>query len=483
MPRLQQPRLQQPSTAFLSTLLKSSVAVIPRSRRRRGICFSLRRSATSTPLALLLALATSALFPAHAQETKKTPPERPEKSDKSSKSKPPAATPHSPEEDLQQAIDSSANDSAALVRNLEAFLQQYPESPRRPQIYRALVEAELQLRDNPAAANYAERILSLSPDDMSMTLLAIQLIERGGDPAALQRATSYATRLLDQTARDDIAEKSPRVSPREWEEEHRRLRMTLLFLRGRLNFRLNDRPAARADLQASYLAEPNRGAAEKLGELAELDKNLPAAIENYSRAFFLAAEDDDSTSRLAIRRKLGNAWKQAHGNEDGLGAFLLQTYDSISAANRPAPEKRNPTAHDPYDFKLRRVTEASALDLSSARGKILVMDFWATWCGPCRELAPQYERVAAQFLNNPNVLFLTVNADEDETLAAPYLAQEKSRLPAVFSDGLETLLAVNSFPTVIVLDPQGKISFRTEGIGPDDFESSLSSAIQSALAH
>jgi thiol-disulfide isomerase/thioredoxin len=475
---------RQPLAAFLSTLLKSSVAVIPRSRRRRGICFSLRRSATSTPLALLLALATSALLPAHAQETKKTPPERSEKSDKSekpTKSKP--TTPNSPEEDLQRAIESAANDSAALVRNLENYLQQYPESPRRPQIYRALVEAELQLRDNSAAAGYAERILSLSPDDMSMTLLAIQLVERGGDPAALKRATSYATRLLDRTARDDIADKSPRVSPREWEEEHRRLRMTLLFLRGRLHFRLNDRPAARADFLSSYQAEPNRGAAEKLGELAELDKNLPAAIENYSRAFLLAAEEDDSTSRLAIRRKLGNAWKQAHGNEDGLGAFLLSTYDALIAAGRPAHEKRNPAARDPYDFKLRRVTEGPPLDLSSVRGKVIVMDFWATWCGPCRELDPHYARVAAQFLNNPNVLFLTVNADEDETLVAPYLAHEKSRLTAVFADGLETLLAVNSFPTVIVLNPQGKISFRTEGIGPDDFETSLSSAIQSALAH
>ncbi|MBZ5528354.1 MAG: TlpA family protein disulfide reductase [Acidobacteriia bacterium] len=480
MPNPQQLRPQQPRTAFFPIrLLKNPIAVIPRSRRRRGIRFFLGFSATNSPLALLLVLAASAYFPAHAQETKETLPERAEKPAKSKSS----ASPNSAEEDLQRAIQSAGNDSAALVRNLEAYLQQYPDSPRRPQIYRALVEAELQLRDNSAAAGYAERILALSPDDMSMTLLAIQLVERGGDLAALKRATSYATRLLDQTARDNIADKSPRVSPREWEEEHRRLRMTLLFLRGRLNFRLNDRPAARADFQSSYLAEPNRGAAEKLGELAELDKDLPAAIEHYARAFLLAAEEDDSADRLAIRRKLGNVWKQAHGSEDGLGAFLLNTYDALSAANRPAPEKRNPDAHDPYDFKLRRVAEGPPLDLSTTRGKVIVMNFWATWCGPCRELEPHYARVAAQFLSNANVLFLTVNADEDETLVAPYLDHEKSRLTAVFADGLDSLLAVNSFPTVIVLDRQGKISFRTEGEGNDDFETSLSAAVQSALAH
>src|SRR6266404_8495597 len=54
----------------------------------------------------------------------------------------------SPEELLQQAINNAGNDRAALVRNLEAFLKEFPDSRQRPQIYRALVEASLQLRDN-----------------------------------------------------------------------------------------------------------------------------------------------------------------------------------------------------------------------------------------------------------------------------------------------------------------------------------------------
>src|SRR6266851_10478482 len=75
-----------------------------------------------------------------------------------------------PEEQLQQAINNSGNDRAALVRNLETFLKENPDSRQRPQIYRALVEASLQLRDNARAAAYAERIVALSPDDISMTI-------------------------------------------------------------------------------------------------------------------------------------------------------------------------------------------------------------------------------------------------------------------------------------------------------------------------
>src|SRR5260370_32005954 len=58
----------------------------------------------------------------------------------------------SPEEQLQQAINNSGNDRAALVRNLEAFLKENPDSRQRPQVYRALVEASLQLLDNPRTA-------------------------------------------------------------------------------------------------------------------------------------------------------------------------------------------------------------------------------------------------------------------------------------------------------------------------------------------
>src|SRR6266446_2500636 len=117
----------------------------------------------------------------------------------------------SPEEQLQQAINNSGNDRVALVRNLETFLKENPDSRQRPQVYRALVEACLKLRDNARAAAYAERIVALSPDDISMTILTIQLLERSGDEAALRRATNYATRVLEFVERGSTGEKSPKI--------------------------------------------------------------------------------------------------------------------------------------------------------------------------------------------------------------------------------------------------------------------------------
>src|SRR6202166_866576 len=152
------------------------------------------------PAVVLVAIVVNLSNPAlvRAQNENKASPSAPTQEQKPvpEKNASPVKAPSAADE-LQQAIAGAGNDRAALVRNLEAYLVKYPDSPQRPQIYRALVEASLQLRDNARAAGYAERIVALSPDDISMTILTIQLLEQNGDEAALRRAANYATHVLE----------------------------------------------------------------------------------------------------------------------------------------------------------------------------------------------------------------------------------------------------------------------------------------------
>src|SRR5712671_3953716 len=342
----------------------------------------------------------------------------------------------SPAEELQQAISKAGNDRAALVRNLEAFLKEFPDSRQRPQIYRALVEASLQLRDNARASNYAERLVALSPDDISMTILTIQLLERDGDEAALRRATNYATRVLEFVERDSSREKSPKISLEDWAIEKKRDRMSVLTLRGRLELRLKDTVAAQKDFEASYAILPSSTAAEQLGEIAEMKKDSKGAIMQYARAFALADTTTGTSSRREIRQKLGNVWRLTHGSDAGLGEYLLLTFDEISQASLAAKPKKNAEAREPSDFMLRKAPEGTAFPLKDTKGKVLAINFWATWCGPCHALEPLFARVAADFQANPDVLFLAADCDEDESLVAGYLQEHKPRTPVVFADGL-----------------------------------------------
>jgi len=438
-------------------------------------------SACAISILFLCAAASSPCGQAPAQDEKSQNPLPPSSKVGASRQAGPARQP-SPEEQLQQAINNSGNDRAALVRNLEAFLKDNPDSRQRPQIYRTLVEASLQLQDNARAADYAERIVALSPDDISMTILTIQLLEQNGDEAALHRATNYATHVLEFVERSSSGEKSPRVSQEDWATEKKRDRMSVLTLRGRLELKLKDTVAAQKDLTASYAVLPSATAAEQLGEIAELKKDSNGAIQQYARAFALADATNGSAGRRAIRQKLGNVWRLAHGSDDGLGEYLLRIYDDVSQASIAARPKKNADAHEPADFTLRKAPQGTAFPLKDLRGKVLVVNFWATWCGPCHALEPLFARVAADFQPNPDVFFLAANCDEDESLVAPYLEAHKPRTPVVFADGLDRFFTVDSFPTVMVIDRAGRIAYRSNGFEPDTFEPHLEAAVRRALA-
>jgi hypothetical protein len=96
-------------------------------------------------------------------------------------------------------------------------------------------------------------------------------------------------------------------------------------------------------------------------------------------------------------------------------------------------------------------------------------------------MGPHFEHVAAEFQDARKVLFLAADCDEDESLVPPYLKDENPKTTVVYADGLDRLLAVRSFPTVIVLDREGKIAYRGEGFDPDSVEKDLREAIRRTL--
>lgn len=400
--------------------------------------------------------------------------------EKKSAQKQAAAKQLSPAEELQKAISEAGNDRATMVKNLQTFLEKYPDAPERPQIYRALVEACMQFHDDECATNYAERIVSLTPDDVSLTLLAIQLLERTGDAAGLRRAVTYATRVYEAVRSTPIAEKSPRVSMEEWEGQKKRDESAVLALRGKLEGRLQNTAAARKDYEESYALLPNSSAALRLGELDELAKNYNAAATEYARAFALSDTATKSGNRRETREKLGNAWRLAHGSDAGLGDFLLKMVDEVTAAAVAPRPRRNDSAKDAFAFVLRTVPEGTSYPVSAQRGKVLVINFWATWCGPCHALEPIYEKLAGRYVGNAGVVFLSANCDEDESLVGPYLAERKPHSNEVFADGLDELFGVASFPTVLILDHSGKVVFRANGFDPETIEQELGDAVKHA---
>jgi len=98
------------------------------------------------------------------------------------------------------------------------------------------------------------------------------------------------------------------------------------------------------------------------------------------------------------------------------------------------------------------------------RGKVVFINFWASWCPPCRAEFPSIETLYTRFKNHPDIFFLMINKDSDPSAAHNYLEKEKYSVPFYqTNDNVPGEVYSGSLPTTVVLDKAGKIRFHHEG--------------------
>jgi thiol-disulfide isomerase/thioredoxin len=437
----------------------------------------------STVLALCASLLWApSLAASAAQDSQSTPPAEKKSPDAAAKKTP------DPETELQKALANAGNDSAAMIKNLREYLREFPDSPRKAAVYRALVEACEQTRDTACALDFAERLIVTRPEDSQMMLVAVNLLEQRGDDASLSRAAGYVTRILDRVEKAPPEERPARESVAEWQDGQAQLRTALYYVRGQVEVAQRDYDAATKDLRMSDSIDSNALAAKTLGEVAETRGDSAAAIEEYVQAFTLPESGPaGSVNRRDVLRELTNAWRQVHGSEKGLGDAILAAYHQVALPSSDvgsvaasAAGARNKDAKEVFSFVVRHL-DGSPVALDSLRGKITVLSFWATWCAPCRELEPLFNTVARTYAGNSNVAFFAVNTDDDEGQVPAFVARGKWDVPVLYSDGLAAFTKADTLPTVVVVGRSGEIVYRTGGFPREAFADSLTAAIQAAV--
>lgn len=101
---------------------------------------------------------------------------------------------------------------------------------------------------------------------------------------------------------------------------------------------------------------------------------------------------------------------------------------------------------------------------SSLRGKVVFINFWASWCPPCRAEFPSIEKLYGKLKDNPNVFFLTLNEDSDGAAAKAYLRRENFSIPLYKVQGnVSSSIYSGTLPTTVVLDKTGKVRLHKEG--------------------
>jgi cytochrome c biogenesis protein CcmG/thiol:disulfide interchange protein DsbE len=160
----------------------------------------------------------------------------------------------------------------------------------------------------------------------------------------------------------------------------------------------------------------------------------------------------------------------------GLGLFGLPRL-SHRAARSDSPL----IGHPAPDFLLRAISEAGlgqTQRLSDLQGKTVVLDFFASWCGPCRQQAPIIDRLARR-LSGPKLAMYGVNTSDELADAKKYLADHRPSYQVLFDADAEAANAfdVSGLPTLLVIDKLGIVRAVEMGVvGEGELESLIRDA-------
>lgn len=359
-------------------------------------------------------------------------------------------------------------DAAKRASLLEKVLADFPwQGPEKQNLESMLFS--FKLSGLLAAKKYDEAyaVLEASPkkDGNVYNSLAWGLIEKGEQ---LEKAVGWAKKGVELLKNPDPASKPPYLSQSQWKKSQQSSLGMILDTYAFGLYQLGKYAEAQGAYEEAY--------ALTKGEQPDINQRLVDCYVkngNFSKAISTAEESIRSGKS---NEKLVEAFKTAYlkvkGSDQGFDAVLEQAKATAtsdmkkdilkSLVNKPA-----------IDFALKGL-DGKTVKLSSLKGKVVVVDFWATWCGPCLASFPYLQKVYEKYKSNPNVVILALNTwervtgKEREDQVKKFMADNKYTFPVLYDEGFVEKYGVEGIPTKFVIDKKGMIQFKSIGfIGGD----------------
>ncbi|HEX2268645.1 MAG TPA: TlpA disulfide reductase family protein, partial [Pyrinomonadaceae bacterium] len=209
---------------------------------------------------------------------------------------------------------------------------------------------------------------------------------------------------------------------------------------------------------------------QTVAKVAEAEQRKLDALTAYQTALSLRPKSSapaaggkdeltDNTQRL---------WKELGGTDQGWRAYLARI-DSKSK-----PESAEVATWDTKNTALPEFDltdlEGRRWSLADLKGKVAFINFWATWCGPCRLELPYVQKLRERLKDRKDVLILTLNVDEEVGVVEPFMKENKYKFPVLLGQTYADSQGVNSIPRNWVINAEGKIVFEGIGFGNDGEE-------------
>ncbi len=212
-------------------------------------------------------------------------------------------------------------------------------------------------------------------------------------------------------------------------------------------------------------------------------KDLEEAADHFRQVVVLTGGE----SRMA-RMNLGRVLLRLGRRKEGVAELeeFLKLVPSGPDADKARAMIADPGALDAKRKVAFRFTGLDGREITSdgLRGKVVLLDFWATWCEPCNAALPHLRRLARDLARKPFVL-VSVAADEDEAVVKSRVAKERMTWPQAWDPNVKVgraIFDVTSLPAYFVLGADGTVAFAGRGWAEGQ-ERTIRAAVESALAN
>lgn len=159
----------------------------------------------------------------------------------------------------------------------------------------------------------------------------------------------------------------------------------------------------------------------------------------------------------------------------GTEVFALKAPEGYTTREVAAPEEGSSelkvkVGDAAPDFNLKDA-DGKEYKLADFKGKVVLLDFWATWCGPCVKAMPSIQKISETFKDKA-VAVIGVNTWERKATAGPEFIKKKgyTYLNLLKGDDLAKAYGISGIPTLILIDKEGKILHTAVGFGPGEEE-------------
>ncbi|HET8781568.1 MAG TPA: redoxin domain-containing protein [Pyrinomonadaceae bacterium] len=159
-------------------------------------------------------------------------------------------------------------------------------------------------------------------------------------------------------------------------------------------------------------------------------------------------------------------------NRDPEGITELQQFIESEANNRTVENAKklvaNPRrARENYapDFSFTSLN-GEYVSLDDLRGKVVLIDFWGTWCGPCVQSVPDLRNLHKKYSKDPSFVLIGISSDRDDQVWREFTAENKMVWPQYRDKDRRILRAFNidSYPTYVIIDHEGIVRHRSVGM-------------------